>query len=157
MQMKRVALAGVVLLMGGLTYLVCRPPQLDGCYDTTIVGHISEHAFIKIRGTNVFLVDGENAPASFGHITKHDNYSMWSCVGGTKWYLQPTRTTLVCTEVGNPSNRFVLTWVPFNPVIQAFTRIYKRLACDATNHGWMFCARTPETLSRARPLGGKGL
>lgn len=122
--MRRIVAFGVGLLICIVAWLLWRGPLLDGCYDTSIVGYISENAYIKFSGTNVFLVDGENPPVAYGQIAFARSNATWT-VGVTKWYLQPTWTTMVCTEVGNETNRFVLNWVPWNPAIIVVDRVYR--------------------------------
>lgn len=100
-------------------------PTSSGCYDTSILGHVRDHAYIQIKGTNVFLIDGENSPTPIGNVINENGKMVWHYFGQSSWSIDPKWNVMICTEVNNPTNRFILKRKPFRPIMVFFDRHWR--------------------------------
>lgn len=89
--------------------------EIDGRYDTSIVGTFYAAAFLEFRGTNVYFCDGRSASTSMGRILRGPGDPVWLVPGGTRWILKRSGRRLLCIDVEDRSNQFLLKPVLFAP------------------------------------------
>jgi hypothetical protein len=120
-------LLGLAIACGSCAWLIERNGTTDGNYDTSILGYVSEVAFLRFRGTNVWLEDGHNPPLSYGHVSQTGDSATWKALGGTSWTLSRLKEGLLCVDVKNPTNRFCLKPIRFAPQRAAITKAWTKM------------------------------
>lgn len=116
-----IALRAIIVLVVGLCAVGIvrqRLERIDGRYDTSIVGKFYSAAFLEFQGTNVYFCDGCSAKGRMGHVQRVAGNAIWRVPGGTQWILKKSGPNLMCTDVEDNTNVFVL-----KPVLLAPARI----------------------------------
>jgi hypothetical protein len=90
--------------------------QIDGCYNSDMLGHIGKHDYLCFRGTNVWM-GSENGPEELaGSLILTNGAAIWRTpLKGATIIIYPTNGGLVCVDPADHSSKQIVKRLTLAP------------------------------------------